>query len=323
MRIVLAVDGDLLIPKNHTLGIHGQKDEITRLVEGLGDLIDNGHELVIVHGNAPQVGFVLLRSEMASHIVHPLPLDICGSDTQGATGYLLQQALRNWLWSHGRAKEVVTLVTQVLVDAVEPGSDTPKRGIGPYYDPEKARLYANARNWEFTLVSGRGYRRVVPSLAPKEVVERQSIKNLLACNTVVICAGGGGIPVRLDDYGCLQGVEAVVDKSLTVQLIARDIEADAIVFITQQLYVEALLEGSPGSSPARLELDQVQAFINSRPQLDDDLKNKLAAGSRFLTGDGKYTLITAPGFLRFDAEECGGLLITKSPKLSNRKEIKE
>ena len=175
MRIVVALDGELLVPRQPQLGIEGQKVVISRTVDCLGELLKSQHELVLTHGNSPQVGYVLLRSEMASHAVHAVPLDVCGPDTQGATGYMLQQSILNQLRHSACEKEVFTMITQVVVDPHVPAHFNPVKGIGPFFDKDKARRYTQARGWDFILAPGYGYQRAVPSLMPERIVEINSI----------------------------------------------------------------------------------------------------------------------------------------------------
>jgi carbamate kinase len=310
MRIVVAIDGDLLVPQNPNLGIAGQVAEIACVVEGLGDVLGRECELVVTHGNAPQIGFMLLRAELASHVVHALPLDVCGSDTQGATGYLLQREIRNWLKRHDQAtREIATLVTQVLVDIADPAFDHPARGIGPYYDQDKARLYTGTRQWSFVLVPGRGYRRAVPALKPKHVIEAKTITNLLAANTLVICAGGGGVPVYHDGQGNLIGADAVIDKAHTTSLLATEINADTVVFVSLWNEIQLILQMDLSSrrQVSRSGLDQL---IERTRDLDEDLCNKLIASQSFLAHGGRSVLIVPPEQISLEPERCRGLLIT-------------
>jgi carbamate kinase len=311
MRIVLALDGDLLVSQTPGQGIPGQREESAQTVEALGVLLGGQHELLIVHGNAPQIGFVLLRSEAASYIVHPLPLDVCGSDTQGATGYLLQQAVRNWLAQRSLQKEVVTLITQVLVDSPDPDISQPTRGVGPYFDPDKAQLYTSTRRWKFTMTPGRGYRRSVPCLQPRKVVEMKLIRSLLESGAWVICAGGGGIPVAFDELGRLRGVEAVVDKASTAELLAEQVEADAIIFVTLQPALEGLLGRKLDQRPIHLSLDDLDRYVEQDQEIEENLRSKLDAGRRFLRSRGGWILFTAPGFLHQGLKESGGLLAVR------------
>ncbi len=312
MRIVVAIDGDLLVPQNPNLGIAGQIAEIIRVVDGLGELLGSEHELIVTHGNAPQIGFMLLRAELAGHVVHTLPLDVCGSDTQGATGYLLQREIRNWLQRHAKAtREIATLVTQVQVDIADPAFSNPARGVGPYSDQDKARLYTSTRQWSFVLVPGRGYRRAVPALKPKRVIEAKTITKLLAANTLVICAGGGGVPVYADQDGNLIGADAVIDKAHTTSLLATEINADTIVFVSLWDEIELILQMdlSNRRHVTCLELDQL---IERARDLDEDLCNKLIAAQSFLAHGGRSVLLAPPDYVSLEPGCCRGLFITNN-----------
>jgi carbamate kinase len=310
MRIVVAIDGDLLVPPNPNLGIAGQITEIMRVVDGLGELFCSGNEMVVTHGNAPQIGYMLLRAELASHVVHTLPLDVCGSDTQGATGYLLQREILNWLQQHDvTTRDIATVVTQVLVDIADPAFDHPTRGIGPYYDDEKARLYTATRHWSFALVQGRGYRRAVPSLKPKHVIEAKPIMNLLAAGTLVICAGGGGVPVYYDERGRLIGADAVIDKAHTSSLLATEIKAETIVFVSLWDEIELILQMDL-SRRRHVLRSALEQLIDRACELDEDLHNKLLASRSFLAHGGHSVLLAPPGQVSLEPDCCGGLLIT-------------
>jgi carbamate kinase len=311
MRIVAAIDGDLLVSGAVGSGIPGQKREIVRVVQSLSSLLRSNHELVLTHGNAPQVGYVLLRSEAASHIIHRVPLDVCGSDTQGATGYMLQQSILNWLRQASVNKEVCTLVTQVLVDESDPDTDHPTRGVGPFYDREKAQAYASTHGWEFVLIPGYGYRRAVPSLMPKRIIEVNSIRSLLNKERIVICAGGGGIPVSYTPGGELYGLEVVVDKAFTTSLLAAQIEADGILFISIQARVEELLHKKMERSPIHFPPEYAESLLAPQSGVDEDMHSKLLASRWFIQKGGKWVVITSPGYIRETPFDCGGILIEK------------
>ena len=298
MRIVLAFDGELLVSPVPGSGITGQREAVACVVEAMDGLLLAGHELVIVHGNAPQVGYVLLRGEAARHIVHTLPLDICGADTQGATGYMLQQALHNWFERQGIHRQVATVLTQVVVEDNKPVSEPAHKGIGPFFDYDRAQGYEMTRGWEFELVTGHGYQRVVPCLTPSRVVEAGLIKRLSQLGVLVICAGGGGIPVRADVTGNLVGVEAVVDKSQTATLLAQELEAEALIFVSA---MEKIARGLIANRPNRLlkvDITMVDNYLQRRPALEDGWRNKLIASANFLLSGGKDAFIVAPEQLK-------------------------
>jgi len=309
MRVVVSIDGDLIVPQDPNQGIPGQRTAINRIVAGLGELLRSEHELVITYGNSPQIGYVLLRAEIASHVVHSVPLDVCGSDTQGATGYLLQQALHNWMQQFLVNKEVVSLVTQVLVDMSDPASARPTRGIGPFFDRDKAQLYANTRNWDFVLIPGRGYRRAVPSLKPRHIMEVRSIQNLLAAGTIVICAGGGGVPVCQSERDDLVGIEAVIDKAYTAALLATEIGAQVIIFVSTWDKIEQTLGTHLGDGSRRVLSSELGESIKRARDLDEGLYNKFIASQQFLQRGGQLVLIAPPGRFGADPQCSSGIHI--------------
>ena len=311
MHLVIAIEGDLLVPPDSVRGMAGQREEIARVVPGLGQLLLQGHTAAIVHGNAPQIGYVLLRSEAASHVMHPLPLDICGSDTQGATGYLLQQALQNWLRQHASPTEVASVITQVVVDVAE-AAGGPVRGIGPFYDPEKSSAYAASRNWRFVLTPGRGYRRAVPAFQPKSIVELNTIRWLLAHGAVVVCAGGGGIPVRQDPDGTLLGVEAVVDKAFTAALLATELGAEALVFVSFRDRLAPLLRWCHLNARTYLPAHDVAEVTAAAQPLGDDLYHKLLAGQQFLARGGARVVFCPPDAISLAPSGIDGFVIEQA-----------
>lgn len=310
MRAVIAIDGDLLVPGKPMMGIQGQKEEISRVIACLGEMLKDLPEVVIIHGNAPQVGFMLLRAEVASHVIHPLPLDVCGSDTQGATGYMLQVALRNWFNQQSISKEVTALVTQVVVDPAQVSDSIPTKGVGPFYDWEKAQLYANTRGWKFVLTQGYGYRREVPSLVPQRILEVNAIRSLMEQGMIVICAGGGGTPVNMDGKGNMVGVEAVVDKALTAGLLASELKADSMVFLSVWGKVEQTLQLNLSGSQHRIRFGELDRMIEQTQGVNEDLYIKLSSSQKFLQQGGQRVLIAPPEQVGKTLEDSGGLLLT-------------
>jgi carbamate kinase len=308
MRVIITIDGDLLVPQNPSLGILGQREEIVRVVEAIGDFLKSPIEIVVTHGNAPQVGFVLLRAELASHVVHSLPLDVCGADTQGATGYLLQQAIRNWLGANQVSKEVASLVTQVRVDPAQLTQNRLERGIGPFFDQEKAQTYRNTRGWDFVVIPGRGYRRAVPALTPRDVPEINLIRRLLDPSTIIICAGGGGIPVIQEQNGKLVGVEAVVNKADTAGLLARELQAEGILFVSAWDRMRNFLGVYPPDRLMPLSLNDLEKILGRNAETDDNY-HKFTAAKEFLEAGGKWVLICSPEGVGANLESSRGILL--------------
>ena len=216
--IVVAIGGNSLITDEKHQSVPDQYHAIEQTSAHLGDLIQDGNvRLVITHGNGPQVGFILRRSEIAAASLHQVPLDSCVADTQGALGYHLQRALRNAFQRTGVRRRAVTVVTQVLVDRKDPAFQKPTKPIGAFLTREKAEEYRVTDGWDVAEDSGRGWRRVVSSPAPIEILEIEAIRTLLDAGFVVIAAGGGGIAVVEDQDGAISGATAVVDKDSGIE----------------------------------------------------------------------------------------------------------
>ncbi|MBT3275243.1 MAG: carbamate kinase, partial [Spirochaetales bacterium] len=211
-RAVVAVGGNSLISDSGHESIPDQFTAVITTSRHIADMVEDGWDTIVTHGNGPQVGFILRRSELAIHEVSPVPMDYAGADIQGAVGYMFQKALRNELKRRGMNKQVATVVTQTRIDSSDPAFDDPSKPIGSYMDEETAGVRASEQGWIVREDAGRGWRRVVPSPQPVEIVELQTIKAMQDLGVLVVCCGGGGIPVVEDENGDLQGVEAVIDK---------------------------------------------------------------------------------------------------------------
>ena len=230
--IVIAIGGNSLIEDPKKVTVDAQYKAAEKTAHHIADIIESGNRVVIVHGNGPQVGYILLRSEYARKILHAVPLDSCVADTQGAIGYQLQKALDNEFIERGMKNRAVTVVTQVEVSASDPSFGNPTKPIGSFMTEEDARYHQETSGWSVVEDAGRGWRRVVASPLPKEIVELGTIRKLIDSGVIVIAAGGGGIPVVRESDGLLYGREAVVDKDLAAALLAKDIGADVFVIST-------------------------------------------------------------------------------------------
>jgi carbamate kinase len=291
---VIAIGGNSLIKDKQHQTVPDQFAATDETCGHIAGIVQQRWKVVITHGNGPQVGFILLRSELASDVLHTVPLDSCGADTQGALGYMIQQLLGNRLREVGVDIPVTTVVTQVVVDADDPAFENPTKPIGPFYDEEKARLHERERGWTVMEDAGRGWRRVVPSPMPRQIVELDAIKTLLQAGFVVIGVGGGGIPVVRDRGGELRGVEAVIDKDYASGLLASGIEADLFLISTavEKVYLNY---GQPSQKP----LDQM-TVAEAKRYLDEghfpvgSMGPKIEAVIQFLESGGKEALITSP-----------------------------
>lgn len=231
-KIVIALGGNALQSKNSAPTADGQLEVVKRTSECIADICEAGHEIAIVHGNGPQVGRIVLASETASEVTPAMPFDVCGAMSQGYIGYHVQQALRYSLSKRGICYPVITVATQVVVDRNDPAFKTPTKPIGPFYTEEEANKLVKEKGFVVKEDAGRGYRRVVASPIPKDIVEIQAIRDLWE-NAVVICCGGGGIPVVENMDGTLDGVAAVIDKDLAAELLAEQVDADVLLILTE------------------------------------------------------------------------------------------
>jgi carbamate kinase len=236
---VVAVGGNSLILDERHRSVQDQYGATVETCRHIADMLALDWRVALTHGNGPQVGFILRRSELARHELHEVPLDYCGADTQGAIGYMFQRALRNEINQRIRAGtwtqppiSPITIVTQTLVDADDPAFRNPSKPIGSFMDEATARARAEQEGWHVVEDAGRGWRRVVPSPQPQEIVEHDAIKALVGEGYFIICCGGGGIPVVRDANGSLRGVEAVIDKDLAGARLAAVLQADLFLIST-------------------------------------------------------------------------------------------
>ena len=231
---VIAIGGNSLIIDERNISVESQYVAAKETAVHIADMIEQGWEVAVGHGNGPQVGFILRRSEIAHKTdgMHEVPLDVCGADSQGAIGYALQQNLQNILYQRGIKKKVVTVITQTLVDINDPAFKKPTKPIGSFMSKEEADKRQREQGWSVVEDAGRGYRRVVASPLPKEIVELETVETLLEKGIITITVGGGGIPVIDPGDGNYQGTAAVIDKDYACSLLARNIQADLFVIST-------------------------------------------------------------------------------------------
>ena len=288
--VVILVNGEVLSDKFGST-IDSQRHKAHELAESLLPLFQSDLEAAILHGNKPQVGYVLYRSELASHILHAIPLDVCGADTQGATGYMLVQSLHNVLVGNRLNRPVMSIVTQTVVNADDPLFNQPTKAIGPFFDKEKAEQHRQNRGWHMILEPGRGYRRAVSAPVPLEIVEMEGIKQLVASGTIVIAAGGGGIPVVRGSDGRLHGVEAVVDTDRVGCMMAVQLQAPLLLMVIDRNDKFALM-GLNTEQQRYLSLEDLNALL-SRETFDSQMvEGKLQAAANFLHSGGEQVIIT-------------------------------
>jgi carbamate kinase len=259
----------------------------------MAGLVALGHRVAITHGNGPQVGDILLRMECAQAILPMMPLDICGAESQGLIGYLIQQALENALRQAGVHRRVITLVTQTVIDPADPAFGRPEKPIGPFYTREEAQAHAGGKGWTIHEVEPGRFRRVVPSPEPVRIVEQNSLRTLFDEGFIVVAAGGGGIPVTADTDGTLRGVEAVIDKDLTAGLMADALDADVLLILTDVPHA-SLFHGTDRETPLRrITAAEAEQYLAEGHFPEGSMGPKVKACIRFARSGGKAGIITS------------------------------
>lgn len=291
---VIAIGGNSLIKDKQHQTVEDQYQAAKETCAHIAAMIKDGWNVVIGHGNGPQVGFILRRSELAAHELHEIPLDVCGADSQGAIGYALQQNLYNYFHQLGIQRQVATVVTQVEVSRDDPAFQNPTKPIGSFMDEAQAER-RRQEGWSVVEDAGRGWRRVVPSPLPRRIVEEAVIKQLIAAGVIVIAVGGGGIPVVADEAGNLKGIAAVIDKDYASSLLASSINADLFIISTAVEKV-ALNFGKPDQQWLdRLTLAQAKAYLTDGGHFaKGSMAPKIQAVVNFLERGGKEAIITNP-----------------------------
>ncbi len=294
---VVAVGGNSLILDPKKVTVEDQYTAAAETTKHIADMIEAGWDVAIGHGNGPQVGFILRRSEIAAKVegMHEVPLDVCGADSQGAIGYSLQQTLQNELIRRGIKKPVATVVTQVKVDKNDPAFQNPTKPIGGFMEEADAKKREADLGWNVVEDAGRGWRRVVASPMPKEVVELDSVKTLIETGTVVITVGGGGIPVIDNGKGGSVGVAAVIDKDFASSLLAQLIKADLFMISTAVEKV-AINYGKPDEKWLdHMTLAEAKAYLDEGIHFaKGSMAPKIKAIIMYLENGGKEALITNP-----------------------------
>lgn len=285
--------GNSFIKDNDKISVADQLEVIKNSCKPIVKLVKHGFNVVITHGNGPQVGFNLLRSEAARDQIPPQPLDVAVAETQGALGYMIQQALKSEYVRQGINKDVVTVVTQVLVDADDPAFRKPEKPIGPFYSKEQAEKLMNEKGWNMVEDAGRGYRRVVASPRPVKIVEYQAIRALVEKGYTVICCGGGGIPVIVDSES-LEGAAAVIDKDRVASLLACLLQADLLIIPTGVSKVSLNYRKPNQIDLDHISLDEAKAHLEQGHFAAGSMRPKMEAAISFLESGGRKAIITLP-----------------------------
>jgi len=294
---VIAVGGNSLISDDKHVTVETQEEALRETAHHVADMIESDWDLAIGHGNGPQIGFILRRSEIAAKVegMHEVPLDVCGADSQGAIGYEFQQALQNEYHKRGIQKSAATIITQMLVDKNDPAFQKPSKPIGSFMEEAEARKRESEINWSVVEDAGRGWRRVVPSPLPKKILELDSVKLLLNAGVTVITVGGGGIPVVDKGNGEFEGTAAVIDKDFASSLLAQEIGAELFLIATAVEKV-AINFGKPDQKWLdQMTLAEAKAYLAEGTHFaKGSMAPKMQAIIWFLENGGKQALITNP-----------------------------
>lgn len=291
--VVVALGGNAITREFEEGNIAQQFENTRKSLRSVVELIRQDYRVVITHGNGPQVGNALIRVEETRHFVPPLPLGIIVADLGGGMGYMIEQCLQNKLHDRGLPRPVITVLTQVLVDKNDPSILDPSKFVGPFYKKEQVEDLEKKRGWILKEDRGRGFRRVVPSPIPREIVEKEIIKFLVEKDIIVIAAGGGGIPVYRERSGWLEGVDGVIDKDLASAVLARDIEAEEIIILTSVDRVALNFDQPDQVDLSTLTLSEAQNYLDQGQFPKGSMGPKIQAAINFLQQGGKKVIITS------------------------------
>jgi carbamate kinase len=295
---LIAFGGNALLPENQ----RGLQEEQMRNAQHAARLmvyiVRKGYELIIVHGNGPQVGNLLIQMEEGVTKIPPFSLDVCDAMTEGSMGFMLEKAVINELRTHSIDKEVATLVTQVVVDKEDPAFVNPTKPVGPFYTKYRAQTLAKEKKWTMVEDAGRGYRKVVPSPKPIDVVSKWVIRDLVCAGRIVIAAGGGGIPIIISGRGLFEGVEAVIDKDHVASLIAREVKVDLFIILTgiERVFLDF---GTPQERPIEsMTVEQAREYLEQGQFPRGSMGPKIEAAIEYIQAGGKEVLITSASHLK-------------------------
>ncbi len=309
---VVAIGGNSLAPAGGAGSMDGQRRQLQATCEGLAAVLEAGYQVVVTHGNGPQVGDALLRSELAAEQLPPLSLDQCVAETQGSIGYLIQQTLQETLARHGLRRSIVTLITQVLVSARDPAIEHATKPIGPFYTREEAQRRASALGWSVVEDAGRGYRRVVPSPQPVAIIEMAAIRDALAQGMLVIACGGGGIPVIYQGDE-LVGLEAVIDKDRVSGLLAWELEAQLFLISTAVERVAIDYATPRARTLEHLTVEDARRYLREGQFPPGSMGPKIQAALHFLERSGGQVIITSPEKIPEALQGMAGTRISLNP----------
>ena len=293
-KLVIALGGNALQEAGKPATAQAQLEVVEKTSEYIADIVERGYEVIVAHGNGPQVGRIVIQNEVASASTPAMPFDVCGAMSQGMIGYHIQQGLSKVLRHRGINKNVVTVVTQVVVDKDDPKFKAPSKPIGPFYTEEEAKAIAAEKGYTMKEDAGRGWRRVVASPLPVEIVELDAVKTLNDAGFVVVTVGGGGIPVVRNEAGDLEGVAAVIDKDLASEKLARDMDADALVILTAVEKVSINFKKPDQKDLDRMSAVEAKQYIKEGHFAPGSMLPKIEAALNFVESKpGRIAIITS------------------------------
>jgi len=309
---LIAFGGNALLPENERGLQEEQMRNAQRAAKLMVHIVGKGYDLIIVHGNGPQVGNLLIQMEEAVTKIPPFSLDVCDAMTEGSMGFMLEKAITNELRSRSLDKEVATVVTQVLVDKEDPAFQNPTKPVGPFYSKYRSQMLAREKKWMMIEDAGRGYRKVVPSPRPIDVVPKWIVRDLVRAGRVVIAAGGGGIPVIIDGRGLFKGIEAVIDKDYVASLIAREVKVDLFIILTniEKVYLDY---GTPEERPIEvMSVAQAREYLGQGQFPAGSMGTKIEAAIEYIEAGGQEVLITSASHLKAALIKRSGTRIVAS-----------
>lgn len=293
MKVLVSLGGNAILQHGQRGTVEEQSASVQNTAKHLTRLIGRGEKIAITHGNGPQVGNILLQNEIAKDTIPPMPLDMCGAESQGMIGYLFQRAMETELNAAGQSLPVVTLITQTLVDENDPAFKNPTKPVGPFYSETEASDLGRLKGWHIVSDSGRGFRRVVPSPAPLDILEKETIIRLYNAGTVVVSAGGGGVPVIREKGGRLRGIEAVLDKDRTASLLAKIIGVETLLILTDVERV-SIDYGKPSQkSLDRLTVQQCRKYLAEGQFPAGSMGPKIESAISFVSSPGRKRAVIA------------------------------
>ncbi len=293
-RVLIALGGNAILKHKESGTAEEQIRNIRRVCHLIASLVQSGYHVAITHGNGPQVGDILLKNEMAKKTLPPMPLDICGAESQGMIGYMLQQSLNNELRLIGTERKIATILTQTLVDGNDPAFTSPNKPIGPFYTAMEASKLKDERGWTLVNDAGRGYRRVVPSPRPVKIIEGEMIRTLYDEGFLVVASGGGGVPViKEGSDDTIRGVEAVIDKDRSAAVLAGMIGAEIFLILTDVDNAYLNYERPDQKALSRISLNEAKKYLAAGHFMKGSMLPKIESAIHFIESGGKVAIITS------------------------------